>query len=390
MKKTILATTVAGVLSTLAAPALAKIETELGTASVDFRLRYEAVDQDNALKDASALTLRTKANFKTKVSNGFYGFVEVENSLALVDDYNNTNGDGVGYSVVADPETTEVDQAYVGYKADKVDVKVGRQVITMDNHRFVGHVGWRQDKQTFDAITATYNASEKLKLSYGYINKRNRIFADEKDIDSKDHLLNAQFKTSAGTITGYGYLLEVDNGTDNALDTFGVRFAGKASGFGYTLEAATQTNETGGMEYDTTYLLAEASKVFEGIKVTAGYELLGSDNGVGFATPLATLHKFNGWADQFLGTPGVGLADLYIGAAGKAAGGKWAVTFHSYSADESTAAVDDLGSEINALYATKIAGKYPLGVKVASYSAGDDAAGKVDTTKLWIWTGVSF
>jgi len=390
MKKTILATTVAGVLSAFATPAMAKIETSAGTANVDFRLRYEAVDQDNALKDASALTLRTKANFKTKSANGFYGFVELENSLALIDDYNNTNGDGVGYSVVADPETTEVDQAYIGYKADKLDIKVGRQVITMDNHRFVGHVGWRQDKQTFDAVTAAYSASEKLKLSYGYINKRNRIFADEKDIDSKDHLLNAQLKTAAGTLTGYGYLLEVDNGTDNALDTFGVRFTGKASGFNYTAEAATQTNESAGMEYDTTYLLLEGSTVVKGLKLTAGYESLGSDNGVGFATPLATLHKFNGWADQFLGTPGVGLNDLYVGAAGKAAGGKWAVTFHSYSADESTDAVDDLGSEINAVYTTKVSGKYPVGVKLASYSAGDDAAGKVDTTKVWLWTGVSF
>jgi hypothetical protein len=35
----------------------------------------------------------------------------------------------------------------------KLSGKIGRQVITMDNHRFVGHVGWRQDRQTFDALT---------------------------------------------------------------------------------------------------------------------------------------------------------------------------------------------------------------------------------------------
>ena len=32
-------------------------------------------------------------------------------------------------------------------------------------------------------------------------------------------------------------------------------------------------------------------------------------------TPLATLHKFDGWADLFLTTPNKGLQDLYAGAA---------------------------------------------------------------------------
>ena len=34
----------------------------------------------------------------------------------------------------------------------------------------------------------------------------------------------------------------------------------------------------------------------------------------GFTTPLATLHKFQGWADKFLTTPANGLEDLYATA----------------------------------------------------------------------------
>ena len=34
-------------------------------ATIDLNLRYEAVDQDNAKKDASALTLRTRLNYTT-------------------------------------------------------------------------------------------------------------------------------------------------------------------------------------------------------------------------------------------------------------------------------------------------------------------------------------
>ena len=387
MKKKILATLIPLLVSTAS---YATIETSVGKANIDLRLRFENVTQDNALDDANALTLRTKANFKTNSKNGFYGFVELENSIALLEDYNSTQNGETGYSVIADPATTELDQAYIGYNQDKLSVKLGRQVITMDNHRFVGHVGWRNDKQTFDALSATYNASEKLKLSAAYITKRNRIFEDAADIDSSDILLNASLKTSFGKVTGYGYLLEADNGTDNSLNTFGARLAGAKSGISYTVELATQTNEFGGSEYDTSYMLGEIGTKFKSVSVKAGYESLGSDDGaVGFATPLATLHKFNGWSDQFLGTPGVGLNDLYATVAGKAAGGKWSATFHSYAVDEASSTVDDLGTELNVVFTTKVA-DFPVGIKYAMYSAGDQDAGKVDTDKLWLWTGYAF
>jgi hypothetical protein len=45
-----------------------------------------------------------------------------------------------------------------------------------------------------------------------------------------------------------------------------------------------------------------------------GHEVLGSDHNVGFKTPLATLHAFNGWADLFLTTPAAGLHDTSLKA----------------------------------------------------------------------------
>jgi hypothetical protein len=368
--------------------AQATIKTEAGDINVDLRLRYEGVSTD--AKDATGLTLRSVANFKTVAKNGFYGFAELENSLALIEDYTNPVNPDPDHAVILDPPTTELDQFYLGYAKDGLSVKVGRQVITLDGHRFVGHVGWRNDKQTFDAVSATYAATEKLKVSAAYISKRNRIFADDLDIDSSDVLLNASYKTPVGQLTGYGYLLEEDD-SDTVIDTYGASLAGKKEAISYKVEFATQTIEAAGMEYDTSYLLAEIGTKVGLINVKAGYESLGSDDGMkGFATPLATLHKFNGWADQFAAsTPAVGLDDLYATVAGKGLGGKWALTYHSYSANESTDTVDDLGSEINVVYNTKVSG-FPLGIKYAMYTAGDDASGKVDTDKVWIWTGYKF
>jgi hypothetical protein len=361
--------------------------------TLDLNLRYETVDQDNVKKEASALTLRTRLNYTSASYNGFKGVVEFEDSrqIAGVDDYNDAVGNNGQYSVIADPESTELDQAFVQYQQGKVIAKVGRQVITLDNHRYVGHVGWRQDRQTFDAATLNYAPLDNLKMSYSYINKRNRIFAEVKDFDSKDHLLNVAYQTGLGKLTAYSYLLEVDEGTPNGLDTYGVSFKGKKDKFSYYAEFATQDSEKAGTDYSATYMAIEGGYSFDAVALKLGAEVLGSDDSMyGFSTPLATLHKFNGWSDQFLTTPKEGLVDLYASVSGKAFGGNWTLVLHDFSADESTATVDDLGSEVNAVYVKKFAKNYKAGIKYAAYSAGDAAAGKVDTDKVWLWVSAKF
>ena len=370
---------------------------DLGTAKLDLNLRYATVDQDNARRDADALTLRTRLNYTTKSFSGFSAVVEFEDSRTVLglDEYNDTLGNNPEYSVIADPETTELDQAYVQYKNQGFTAKVGRQVIALDAHRFVGHVGWRQDRQTFDAITFQYQFNKDLKAQYSYVNQRNRIFAEERDLDAKDHFLNVSYKTSLGKLVAYGYLLEVDNDTDNSLDTWGASFKGKKklgnTPFLYDLEIATQSSETATTDFDALYTRVDVGVVVQGITAKVGLETLGSDDGAyGFATPLATLHKFNGWSDQFLGTPNVGLEDLYVKFIGKAFGGKWLVAYHDFSADDGTPTVDDLGSEVNLQYTRKFAEHYRFGIKYANYSAGDANAGKVDTDRAWLWVGASF
>jgi hypothetical protein len=367
-----------------------------GKASVNFNLRYESVEQDNALDDASALTLRTLLAYDTGSYKGFSAKIEMEDTRIVLGQGDYTvgpSGYNVGeYSVIADPEHTELDQGYIQYKNDMFSAKYGRQVITMDGHRFVGHVGWRQDRQTFDALSTKFSPVKNLTLQYAYITQRNRIFAQDADLDAKDHLINASYKTSVGTLTGYGYLLEVDNGTDNALDTFGVSFAGSTKAGDtkilYRAEYASQTSDSATTDYDVDYLNLEAGAVFSGITAKLGYEVLGSDNGAfGFSTPLATLHKFNGWSDQFLGTPSQGLVDTSITLAGKMLGGGWKVIYHNFEADDASDTVDDLGSELNLSYVKKYGKHYSAGIKYAAFSAGDI---KVDADKLWIWVGAKF
>jgi len=383
----------------LASQALAEDKPNKGKFYGDIRLRYEGVDQDNVLEDADAVTLRTRLGYKTPSAQGFSGVIEVEGVTELVDDF---SFPPVGirpgqFSVVADPEGLEIDQALIQYNNEKLAVKIGRQVITLDGHRFVGHVGWRQDRQTFDAIRVNYRPSKDFVINASYLDQRNRIFSDEADIESEDVILNSAFTTSFGKFVGYAYLLEEDTDAGNEIDTYGISFTGsRVSGenkFSYAAEFAVQEiNDS----FDTEYLKLEGGLTF-GVgganKITAkvGYELLGSDEGLaGFTTPLATLHKFNGWSDQFLGTPSQGLEDLYAGLWGTAFGGNWVAVYHDFSSDENLNGSDDLGSEINLLYTRKFGKGFSGGIKYADYSAGDAGFNRVDTQRAWLWGTYSF
>ncbi len=400
LNQSLLALAVSATAGGISANASADFLTEMlegGKAYGDFRLRYEQVNQDNDLDDASALTLRTKLGFKSGEVSGFSTVLEFEDSRPVlsIDDYTvGPTGFNVGeYSVIADPKSTEVDQAFVQYKTDLLVAKVGRQVITLDGHRFVGHVGWRQDWQTFDAGTITISPTEDISLFAGYIDHRNRIFADQADVDSSDLLLNASYKTPFGKLVGYYYDLEVE-ATDAELDTLGISFKGSSKlsdslDILYAAEYATQESSgSGDTDFEADYLLLEGGIKVSGISIKLGYEELGSDEGeYGFSTPLATLHKFNGWADLFLGTPSEGLVDTYLSVGGKAGPGKFLVAYHQFTADEDTEGFDDLGSEWDAQYVAKFGKGYSAGVKFALYSADDHA---VDTDKYWFWISKSF
>ncbi len=364
-----------------------------GKATLDMRVRYEGVTQDNALDDAMALTVRTRLGYKTGDFMNVSAFLEMNNVTPLTtdEDYNSlTNGNGT-YSVIADPTNTIVNRAHLDYTgvADTT-LRYGQQRIIYDNARFIGNVGWRQTEQTYMAFRASNKSLSDTSLDYAYLGNRYTILAGKSELSA--HLLNASYSgLSFGKLTGYAYLLEFPDDAASSSKTLGLRFKGATSGdikFMYTVEYANQSEYKDGSQGDKAYTRLEGGVGMSGISVTLGYELLGSDNGnYGFSTPLATLHGQNGWADQFLKTPDVGLVDTTLKVAGKLAGVKLVGVYHDYSADEGSA---DYGSELDFLAAMKLGKNYSVGLKLASYKAGDAATGKVDTDKLWIWGGLKF
>jgi hypothetical protein len=313
--------------SALAADASSPAEAFVqGKFSLNLRLRYEGVQQAG-LRDADALTLRTRLGFTTAPWQGWKAMVEAENITAADGDSYSQSGlnpGGAGRAVVADPETTEINQAFIAFAAGNTTATVGRQRLVLDNARFIGDVGWRQNMQTFDALVVQDKSLGKTTLTYAYLQQVNRVFGADHPQgkwQSASHLFNASYAGwAAGTLTGYAYLLDFSNSAANSCATYGASFAGATPltdqvKFTYRAEVATQSDYGASLlRYDARYYVGEAGLALKSASLTLGDELLGSDHNVGFKTPLATLHAFNGWADLFLATPAAGLHDTYARA----------------------------------------------------------------------------
>ncbi|QQD21154.1 hypothetical protein GJQ54_04920 [Oceanospirillaceae bacterium ASx5O] len=350
-----------------------------GKATADLRLRYENNDTDNNLKTADALTLRSRLGLQSGRVNGFSALVEIDDIRALVDNY---SPESPGYNLVADPEDTEFNRVQISWNNDKFSAVLGRQRILLDNTRFVGNVGWRQNEQTFDAVKFGYK-TPVYQAQYAYINQVNDITFN--DIDVSHHLINVNYSGfKPGSLTGYAYLLE-DDATDTSNDTYGVRFSGKQAvndlSVLYSAEYALQKTDN----FDASYLALEGGVLVQGVTLALGYESLGSDDGAyGFQTPLATKHAFNGWADKFLNTPNDGLTDTYVKVATAVAGVNLLAFYHDYSSEQGS---DDKGNEVNVQAGKNFGKYYSAGVKYAAYRKGDNGT---DTDKAWLWLEAKF
>jgi len=386
-----------------------------GKFNLNVRLRYEYVDQDGVAsitKPAEALTVRTRFGFTSAPLYGFQAMIEGENiSVIGGDTYNAYGSNGKPYRpVVADADTTEINQVWVSYSyTNLVNIKVGRQQINLDNTRFVGDVGWRQNMQTFDAVGLRVNPIKELSLYYAYIWDVHRIFGDVSglpatsafhDFDSSSHIFNIAYTPCKYVkAVGYAYLLDLDlnNGTAsaeaNSTATYGGYVtgnipAGKKVSIGYRGEYAHQTDYAGSLlHYSADYYNVELSANIKPVVFGAGYEVLGSDNNVGFKTPLATLHAFNGWADAFLNTPNAGLRDAYAFAQVTIPKADVPIraVYHKFDSDKGGA---DFGDEIDVVASKKFRKNWTVLAKYSYYSGKDAAVpaltvANVDIQKFW-------
>lgn len=339
---------------------------EDGKVSLNARARYEY--NDLGANSINGYSIRTRLGYTTGEYQGFKAMVEMED-LSFANDNDRP---------ALDVPTTELNQVWFSYQG----AKVGRQIYTLDDHRFIGHVGWRQNIQTFDAVTYAVEATEQLKLNFGYLDAVHRVNATSQDLVGL--LANGSFQASeAFTLAGFAYLLDFDLPALASSDTFGIRAAGKLAGeaanYGYSLSYARQVDNSGSArDFSVDYWAGEFSVGLGGVTLAAGAEILGGDGQTGFTTPLATVHKFNGFADVFAGNSlglGGGLAhgleDLYLSLGFKAGEVPVTLSYHSFSAENGG---EHLGGELNLVASYKLNEYVALIAKGADYQTNGAAA----------------
>ena len=401
-------------LAGISAPALAAPPIPVGngitlTPLVDARLRYEGVDQDGIAENATAVTARLRSGLEIGVAGGFSLLAEAEGTLAIIEDYNSLTNGRTAFPVVADPQNVELNRLQLQYKRPGVTLTAGRQRINIDDHRFVGNVGWRQNEQTFDAVRIEAQPVEPLKVDLAYVRGVRTIFGIEasdnppasptrQSIDGDNLFANAAVTFGPVTARGFAFLIDQDeigrrqfsSQTYGASATVGILTSGPTrlslSGW-YAHQTDWQDNPN---DYAADYWRVEATGQLAGFNLTAGHEVLGADDSPAFAfqTPLATLHKFNGWADKFLTTPANGLRDSYASVGrtltdlGPFPDLNVAVAYHHFESDRLGLSY---GDEWDAQLGFRIR-RVGILAKFARYdrSGAANFLGDADTTKFWL------
>ena len=370
-----------------------------GNVSLGVRYRYEQVRQPDLFDNtAYANTLRSRLSYQSGRWEGVQLRVEMDHVGYLTEQrFNNTRNGRTDFPVVADPKGADLNQLALDYRvSDAGGVTLGRQRINLDNQRFIGGVGWRQNEQTFDAASIDIAAPGGVNVRYIWIDQVRRIFGPEDGVppasfDSDSHLLNVSATLGVLSLTGYAYALDFDEAPALSSLTTGLRVSSRpewqAWTFPITVDYARQREYADNpVDFGADYLLTEVGIARNGYGLTVGRESLGADRdaGVALQTPLATMHAFQGFTDIFLTTPDDGVVDQYVRLSAPAGPVALTVGSHWFEADTGG---DRYGREINISAGWQARPWLHLQAKAADYQAKDLAT---DTTKLWAQATFSF
>jgi hypothetical protein len=368
---------------------------DYGQIKFDLRYRYEENDSKNPLlKPANALTTRIQLGYLSPEIKNVQGYIEYENNQQLgEEEYNSSRNGKTSYAPITDPQAGLINQAWLSYKglAD-TEIKVGRQRFGLNNERFVGTGNWRQLQQSFDGVFLTNSTLPDTQIDLGYIVKKYAIDATKETMQFPYLNLNYHV-VNVGHLTGYALLMDFNENHANSNQTYGIRFEGSQAisddiKANYVAEYAYQRNYVQSpIKYQADYYRIEGGASAFGVTAQIGVEQLsGKGAGKTFNTPLASLHFFNGWADQYLVTPDNGLRDVYGSLMVEQEGLKLLGVYHQFSDDSGKIAS---GNEWDALVCYQFSQHYRVLAKYAYFDAAA-GSGKFDTQKVWLSAEVKF
>lgn len=294
------------------------------------RLRFEGADQDGK-SGAAVASLRNRFGLKSGKVSGFSVLAEGEHTWILSNTSDYSPFPSSSRSVIADPDNFDLNRLQLDYTLlEDTDFSLGRQYINHGDQRFVGAIAWRQNDQTFDAVSVTNNTIDGLSLTYSYANQVNRIFGTNAPSGALSrwhgdvHMMRGNYSAcSIGTLSGFAYLMDFENAVAASTNTYGAELQGSQKlsealpELHYLVTTALQNGVGDNASYEEYYFRGDLSVKSMPVKGGLGFEWMTGDGTNSFIFPLGTNHKFGGFADAFLTTPPSGLQDYYAWLGGK-------------------------------------------------------------------------
>lgn len=314
----------------IAMPAMAQ-ETPLDIfkprVSGDLRLRYQHLNQADFMENGNALTLRILGGLEVDLFKDTSFLAEIEGVVALQGDYDDGTGVNSEFPLIPDPEGLELNRFQIISEAiPKTRLTIGRQRLALDDWRFIGAFPFRQNNQSIEAIRIETTAFGPGIFDVGYFNKVRRPLGGDNvnGVFSGDSLFaNYNLATPFGRVSLFHYALDLETSAADSREagdstqTTGARVLGRRDwdnvSFVWEGSYAQQSDYSNNpIDYTADYGLVEFSIKPHAFTFKVRGEVLGSDNGQSLQTPLASLHRFQGFTDQFLRTPVDGVRDYSI------------------------------------------------------------------------------
>jgi hypothetical protein len=267
-----------------------------------------------------------------------------------------------GAVFMPDVESSELNQAALKFQYQQWQINLGRQKINLDRQRFIGSNSFWQNEQTFDALDVQYDFLSASHIRYLHIANVNRIFGDDADEALSMNDVNYGANNGMRPANRLGdhkhnthalllrlaewdfselqfYYYDIDNRDLRASSnrTFGAnyRFEKRISAINWRAELEyAQQQMTEFNSSNPSYQRVEFAAGYKSREISYQREVLGGDNGRGFVTPLASIHEFNGWADQFVTVPGTGLIDQNVQFVWRKAPVKFDLRHHWFESEQ--------------------------------------------------------
>jgi len=298
------------------------------------------------------------------------------------------------YPLLPDPARQSVNQLHLEYSGfDATKVRVGRQILKLDDERFISDVDFRQTPQVFDGITINSQRIGNTELILGHYWRMRSVLGETSPL--RLTVAHGAWNPAPGqSLVTYGYWHNnAATGAQTGFASNAQRIVGLRAEGELGLPGALRANYLGEVAWQRAIGSGDARIAARYYRLGAGvgndvwtlradHEEKGSRRGdYGFQTPLTDFYAFNGWALQFTTTPRAGLRDSWLTMRGNFAALEARAEYHRF---RSAWGGFDYGDEWDASVTYHLRADTEARLQLARFRAGRDTPQRNSVNKTWL------